>query len=202
MLRLKSTVQGKNLVKGMPQPYAVCRSHIVPALAIDSIAFAHIRAGSCRYFASCAAAKSFEYSLCDYAGAVDWFDVKGSDGPTQRVYIDLGRWFYGTPLDDRQITTAARGPTAISSRGRGAVREEGQSVLNTASTTPTPPTWASSGPRWQIVADLVGSVGATATDANTVATSSPTPVLIRPTSSPTGGTRFPTLPRRSPSPTL
>jgi len=30
MLRLKSTVQGKNLVKGVPQPYAVCRSHIMP----------------------------------------------------------------------------------------------------------------------------------------------------------------------------
>jgi hypothetical protein len=28
MLRLKSTVQGKNLVKGMPQPYAVGRSHM------------------------------------------------------------------------------------------------------------------------------------------------------------------------------
>jgi hypothetical protein len=99
----------------------------VPALAIESIAFVHIRGGTCRYFASCAAAKSFEHNLCDYAGAVNLFDVKGSDGLIQPIYVDLGLWSYGTPWNDPQITTKAKGATAIYKPGMLYARKANQS---------------------------------------------------------------------------
>ena len=41
MLRLKSTVQGKNLVKGVPQPYAI--RHVVRALARYHRMLPHLR---------------------------------------------------------------------------------------------------------------------------------------------------------------
>ena len=59
---------------------------------------------------------------------MDWFDVKGgSDGLIQRVWIDLGLWSYGTPWDDRQITTAARGATAVYKPGVLYARKANQS---------------------------------------------------------------------------
>ena len=58
---------------------------------------------------------------------MDWFDVTGSDGLIQRVWLDLGLWSYGTPWDDPQITTATKGATAVYKPGVLYARKANQS---------------------------------------------------------------------------